>query len=961
MADQAEGSAPSAEQAISMLASFDLPDGLLEDCGEPQQEQDAAAAAAAADMDCMVMDDDDSWLHTAIDGMMEDVTASIAQEVEGAGAPPAGPSATQALPAFPFADTQDRSPPAYIPPPISILDGEIEAEGARSVLPSGLDQDSSAHASTSATTLDILAQREQQQDNYQGEQEMEADLKKQEVASDGVGAGNNEDDDDLDTLMDRLNDQAAALLRDAVKDIGMEGQASSLENTGENVPDSIPRNAHAESIPVPATLEEADAAHASDPAAAAESISNGEDHGDEREDGVEEEEEEDVDAAIARFAEQAASAAFSSISASTEGATSGSAESIPTPTATWAPAALVGLSKVQNQQLEVPMQQEEEEEQRQQQEHCEEFLGDDIDLEADIEALAAQALGLDENGNPLPGTDLQQAIAHQALEDAVKRFTSQQHQQHAAMPRSGRSTTGPGSGAKPGATNLPYKLPPARANARYSHRAMSHLAYRTQGLRIPPNLTLHQYQQHLQQLYQQQQQQHGAAGFRQPMSAARPTMPPPARKQPAAGTMGSNSNNNPGAPKRWKCDKCDRAFARAYNLHTHMATHDPDPTRSKPFQCPFPACQKDGGRAFSRKHDLQRHVASVHEQDEEPVVILNPDGTAVPVPISMPTTTAAPVPLRASPQAQAQGQTPPLASSSASTRTVASPAGLQTQQAVQGASAAPPQSQVVTENPLVALGLGVPQKKFRCDMCGRSFVRRDALTKHHCDRAGHDKENMHKLTPAAAAANTAASWAAAAAAHAHAQRVGETAPIAASLLDYGAGAGSASLPLAAPVASSGDGGDEAGPGAGARDEDDEWEREAERMAEQAAAAAFSSYEASLGLSTSFPDLTGDNADTARDQGPTDEQGEPPRAPVNTASLFTNTPASDPTAATTSAKSSSKRSPSSESTADRATPRPVSTSTPVPARREKSSMVAAAERQEHESLALATPPWSIAQT
>ncbi|PWN98491.1 hypothetical protein FA09DRAFT_283308, partial [Tilletiopsis washingtonensis] len=59
--------------------------------------------------------------------------------------------------------------------------------------------------------------------------------------------------------------------------------------------------------------------------------------------------------------------------------------------------------------------------------------------------------------------------------------------------------------------------------------------------------------------------------------------------------------------------KCDRAFARAYNLTTHISTHDPDPNRSKPFPCPYPSCKADGGRAFSRKHDLQRHVASTHE------------------------------------------------------------------------------------------------------------------------------------------------------------------------------------------------------------------------------------------------------------------------------------------------------------------------------------------------------------
>ncbi|MCO5579371.1 hypothetical protein L7F22_033226 [Adiantum nelumboides] len=78
--------------------------------------------------------------------------------------------------------------------------------------------------------------------------------------------------------------------------------------------------------------------------------------------------------------------------------------------------------------------------------------------------------------------------------------------------------------------------------------------------------------------------------------------------------------NRSGTPplKRFQCTMCERAFARAYNLHTHMATHDPDPNRSKPFPCPYPSCKADGGRSFSRKHDLQRHVASTHENEPEP-------------------------------------------------------------------------------------------------------------------------------------------------------------------------------------------------------------------------------------------------------------------------------------------------------------------------------------------------------
>ncbi|KAF5384684.1 hypothetical protein D9757_006221 [Collybiopsis confluens] len=61
--------------------------------------------------------------------------------------------------------------------------------------------------------------------------------------------------------------------------------------------------------------------------------------------------------------------------------------------------------------------------------------------------------------------------------------------------------------------------------------------------------------------------------------------------------------------KKYKCKVCPRAFARAYNLKTHMATHDPN--RLKPHVCPHRAC----GRSFSRKHDLGRHLISIHRDE----------------------------------------------------------------------------------------------------------------------------------------------------------------------------------------------------------------------------------------------------------------------------------------------------------------------------------------------------------
>ncbi|PFH49189.1 hypothetical protein AMATHDRAFT_148159 [Amanita thiersii Skay4041] len=72
--------------------------------------------------------------------------------------------------------------------------------------------------------------------------------------------------------------------------------------------------------------------------------------------------------------------------------------------------------------------------------------------------------------------------------------------------------------------------------------------------------------------------------------------------------------------KKHKCPKCPRAFARAYNLKTHMGTHDPN--RLKPHICHHRNC----GRSFSRKHDLGRHLTSIHR--DEVVQMKKPIGVA---------------------------------------------------------------------------------------------------------------------------------------------------------------------------------------------------------------------------------------------------------------------------------------------------------------------------------------------
>jgi hypothetical protein len=81
------------------------------------------------------------------------------------------------------------------------------------------------------------------------------------------------------------------------------------------------------------------------------------------------------------------------------------------------------------------------------------------------------------------------------------------------------------------------------------------------------------------------------------------------------------------ARKKYQCPSCPRglypvllskrftdfalfaAFARAFNLKTHIATHDPN--RLKPYVCPHKSCN----RSFSRKHDLGRHLVSIHKDE----------------------------------------------------------------------------------------------------------------------------------------------------------------------------------------------------------------------------------------------------------------------------------------------------------------------------------------------------------
>jgi hypothetical protein len=127
------------------------------------------------------------------------------------------------------------------------------------------------------------------------------------------------------------------------------------------------------------------------------------------------------------------------------------------------------------------------------------------------------------------------------------------------------------------------------------------------------------------------QSDYGPSKSRQPHFGVSPDNLSLHRQQPTTPTVPpvlpvqvSDKQSHAGHGKAHQCPNCNRgkiiekishyplsffffaAFARAFNLKTHLETHNPE--RVKQYVCPHSSCK----RPFSRKHDLQRHRTAIH-------------------------------------------------------------------------------------------------------------------------------------------------------------------------------------------------------------------------------------------------------------------------------------------------------------------------------------------------------------
>ncbi|KAK9708718.1 hypothetical protein K7432_009477 [Basidiobolus ranarum] len=89
-------------------------------------------------------------------------------------------------------------------------------------------------------------------------------------------------------------------------------------------------------------------------------------------------------------------------------------------------------------------------------------------------------------------------------------------------------------------------------------------------------------------------------------SDAQPQHEDEKKSTPNPSKPNSLPSSRPVAPKekKYACNVCGLQFARKFNLNVHSRGHDPKLAR--PFCCTL--CTK----AFGRKHDLSRHLATVH-------------------------------------------------------------------------------------------------------------------------------------------------------------------------------------------------------------------------------------------------------------------------------------------------------------------------------------------------------------
>ncbi|KAF9274806.1 hypothetical protein BGZ68_000337 [Mortierella alpina] len=96
-----------------------------------------------------------------------------------------------------------------------------------------------------------------------------------------------------------------------------------------------------------------------------------------------------------------------------------------------------------------------------------------------------------------------------------------------------------------------------------------------------------------------------ASGYRPPKRRR------PSRKSTEEACRVESASDDPKAKDTFRCEICNKEFTRAFNLRSHRSTH----TGVKPFACTL---LDDNGepcnRPFARRHDLERHVRSIHSK-----------------------------------------------------------------------------------------------------------------------------------------------------------------------------------------------------------------------------------------------------------------------------------------------------------------------------------------------------------